>query len=204
MKRILVALCAMFITSALAFAEDPQGQVVGSGEMPEATAPLVQTPTTEPHKQEPVQEDATPVQETLSAPASGDSPKTEPEVLGQSGTMTIVRYRTVNNRTVVRQVDNRELKKLQSDFAAYQRQIDKRFALTKAYADAKADKARADANRYTDQKAGEANKRVDALDKKLEPRLAAVEEQGNGLALILGVLGILGIAGLFMAVLARR
>lgn len=191
-RILLLALCAMFITTfAVA-----QGGPVGEGEIPEATVPVEQAPL--PREQAP---EPPPVQQPFPAPISGDSPTMEPEVLAQSGTRTTVRYRTVNNRTIVRQVDSGQLKKLQNDFAAYQREVDRRFQLTKEFATAKADKAYVmavgTANRYTDRK-------VDALEKKLEPRLAAVEEQGNGLALVIGVLGILGLAGLFMALLARR
>lgn len=198
MKKIILilALCATFVTSTLA--------QVGEGEIPEATAPAVQQqapPETEAPKQEPVkQEDCPPAVQTPMTPPLDDCPKEEPRIVHQSKNRTIVRYKTVNNRTVVREVDNRQLDKLRCDFAAYKREIDARFQMAKRYTDDKADqtyvKAVGTANRYTDRKVLE-------LEKKLEPRLAAVEEQGNSLALILGVLGLLAVLGVVLRGLLR-
>lgn len=204
MKKIILilALCATFVTSA--FAQVGEGEI--PPDMPTASAPVQQPQQAPPETEAPKQEEPTPqedcppvqVQTPVTAP---DCPKEQPQVVHRTSTRTIVRYRTVNNRTIVREVDNRELEKLQDDFAAYKREINERFQLTKRYADAKADqayeKAVGTSNRYTDQK-------VQELERKLEPRLVAVEEQGNSLALILGVLGILGLAGLFMLLIGRR
>lgn len=203
MKKIILvlALCATFVTSA--FADETQGQVVGSGEIPEATAQAQQasppqTPAEEP-KQETVKEDCPPVQvQAPVTPPADDCPKEEPRIVHQTSTRTIIRYKTVNNRTIVREVDNRELKKVMCELNA---RLDARFQMTKRYTDAKADQAYVGsvgtASRYTDAK-------VDGLRKELAPRLDAVEEQSNALALVALVLGIIALVGLIMWGITRR
>lgn len=207
MKKIILvlALCATFITSAFAD-ETQQGQVVGSGEIPEATAPAQQSqqalPEKEAPKQEPVkQEDCPPAVQAPVTPPLDDCPKEEPRIVHQSKNRTIVRYMTVTNRTVVREVDNRQLDKLRCDFAAYKREIDARFQMAKSYTDDKADQAYVKSvgtsNRYTDAK-------VEGLRKELAPRLDAVEEQSNALALVALVLGIIALVGLILWGVTRR